>query len=118
MEFVRGLQGERKETVYSIKGIRFACDVQYYSIPPDETRRERYRPRLIIDLEGRPDSGGFEYHSARLVMNSDELRKLSDALGQHLLDSFHASEERKHVNERETANAEENQKPPDAASAA
>jgi hypothetical protein len=118
MEFVRGLQGERKETVYSIKGIRFAGDVQYYSVPPDKTSRERYRPRVIIDLEGRPDSGRFEHHSALLVMNSDELRELSDALEQRLLDSFHASEEGKDVNECETANAEENPKPPDAASAA
>ena len=58
-------------------------------MPPDKTWRKRYLPRLIIDLEGRPDSGGFEHHSALFVVTCDELKKLTDALEEHLLDSFH-----------------------------
>ena len=60
MKFGRGLQGEHKGTDYSIKSIRCSSDVQYYSVPPDKTRRERYqRASLLIWKDGRNAGAGI-----------------------------------------------------------
>ncbi len=77
-------------------------------MPPDKTWRERHRPRLIIDLEGRPESGRIgrsEKHSAVLVINSYELKELTDAVEDFLLDRFHTLVESERVNERKAASA-------------
>ncbi len=106
MDFIRGLEGERKETVYSIESIRCWHSVQCYTIPPDKTLHERYRPKVIIDLRGRPESGGFEHHAARLVISYDELRQLKDAIEGHMLDTFNTLMERERLTSK-TANEEQ-----------
>ena len=93
MRFIRGLdeKAQTKFSEYSIKTIRFEADKIYYSVPPDKTEREKYRPRLIMELESRRIHGARVYpHVAQLVISLRELEEMHEALTNGLLDSFHA----------------------------
>lgn len=96
MELIRGLGRATQQSQYSIKDVHFGYNTVSYAVPPDKALHKKFSPRLVLELESwRMHGAKVDQHSAKLVIDFDEIEKLVKAVTGGLLESFQTLVENK-----------------------